>query len=212
MELYFTRHGQTEWNQALRFQGREGDSPLLPKSHLEIKALGQRLAEIPFVHIYSSPQKRAKDTALGIQKELKTAVPITYLEELREIGMGELEGAYILEAKKTHLENLEALRYHPDLYDHRAFGGEDYQEMLDRSTGAVLKSVAEQGEGPILFVSHGATLTGCIQTLAGQPLAKVRQMGGLGNNTLSILKAKPGTTQSQEFELTLWDDSSHLLN
>ena len=30
MQLYFTRHGKTEWNQARRFQGMMGDSPLLP--------------------------------------------------------------------------------------------------------------------------------------------------------------------------------------
>lgn len=30
MQLYFTRHGKTEWNQARRFQGMLGDSPLLP--------------------------------------------------------------------------------------------------------------------------------------------------------------------------------------
>ena len=27
MQLYFTRHGRTEWNLEGRFQGREGDSP-----------------------------------------------------------------------------------------------------------------------------------------------------------------------------------------
>ena len=37
MQLYFTRHGKTEWNQARRFQGMLGDSPLLPESHEEIK-------------------------------------------------------------------------------------------------------------------------------------------------------------------------------
>ena len=31
MQLYFTRHGKTEWNQARRFQGMMGDSPLLPE-------------------------------------------------------------------------------------------------------------------------------------------------------------------------------------
>lgn len=27
MELYFTRHGKTEWNLERRFQGSNGDSP-----------------------------------------------------------------------------------------------------------------------------------------------------------------------------------------
>ena len=54
MQLYFTRHGKTEWNQARRFQGMLGDSPLLPESYDEIKLLGDYLAAIPFEKIYSS--------------------------------------------------------------------------------------------------------------------------------------------------------------
>ena len=48
MQLYFTRHGKTEWNQARRFQGMLGDSPVLPVSHEEIKLCCYHLAAIPF--------------------------------------------------------------------------------------------------------------------------------------------------------------------
>ena len=207
MELYFTRHGRTEWNQALRFQGREGDSPLLPESYREIEQLGKHLATIPFVRIYASPQKRAKETALGIQQHLKEPVEIIYSDDLREIGMGDLEGADIMEARKIYGETLDALRYSPDRYDPTPFGGEPYEEMLIRGQQLIL-SAAEQEQGPLLFVSHGATLTGCIQTLAGADLADVRKMGGLGNNTLSVLKM--GESKALPFTLKLWNDDRHL--
>lgn len=209
VELYFTRHGQTEWNQEMRFQGREGDSPLLPKSHQEIERLGRRLRDVPFAQIYSSPQKRARDTAIGIQKQLSTPVAITYHEGLREIGMGELEGAYINEAKVRYAEELADLRFSPEQYDGSAFGGEAYQEMLARGTTVILEAVAEHEKGPLLFVSHGATLTGCIQYLAGAEIENVRQMGGLGNNTLSLLKTKDQL--NRPFELLLWNDDQHLV-
>lgn len=32
MKLYFVRHGKTEWNLEGRFQGANGDSPLLESS------------------------------------------------------------------------------------------------------------------------------------------------------------------------------------
>ena len=48
MQLYFTRHGKTEWNQARRFQGMMGDSPLLPESYKEIQLLGDAIANVPF--------------------------------------------------------------------------------------------------------------------------------------------------------------------
>ena len=208
MELYFTRHGQTEWNKALRFQGREGDSPLLPKSYEEIEQLGRRLSEIPFAHIYSSPQKRARETALGIQQQLATAVPISYHDGLRELGMGELEGANINEAKRQHGANLNALRYSPASYDPSPFGGERYEEMLNRGLDVILTALSQAQTGPLLFVSHGATLTGCIQMLAGAPLKDLRKMGGLGNNTLSILETANETTPP--FQLKLWNDTDHL--
>lgn len=207
MDLYFTRHGRTEWNKALRFQGMRGDSPLLPESYTEIDRLGKHLADIPFSKIYASPQKRAKDTAKGLQRHLKHAVEIVYADELREIGMGELEGAFIAEALERYGESLEALRQTPDLYDPSEFGGEPYEEMLARGHKIILEA-AKKETGPILFVSHGTTLTGCIQTLAGTNISEVRKMGGLGNNTLSILRMSEA--QILPFELLLWNDASHL--
>lgn len=47
MELYFTRHGKTQWNQERRFQGSNGDSPLLPQSYEEIKAFGKKVKYVP---------------------------------------------------------------------------------------------------------------------------------------------------------------------
>ena len=58
MQLYFTRHGKTEWNQARRFQGMMGDSPLLPESYKEIQLLGDAIANVPFEKIYSSTSYR----------------------------------------------------------------------------------------------------------------------------------------------------------
>ncbi|MCT7759722.1 MAG: histidine phosphatase family protein, partial [Lactobacillus crispatus] len=43
MQIYFVRHGKTEWNLASRFQGGHGDSPLLPQSLEDIKKLGHHL-------------------------------------------------------------------------------------------------------------------------------------------------------------------------
>ena len=99
MQLYFTRHGKTEWNQARRFQGMLGDSPLLPESYDEIKLLGDYLAAIPFEKIYSSTSLRAKVTAQEIQARLQHPVEIIYNENLREIGLGELEGRSIDEMR-----------------------------------------------------------------------------------------------------------------
>ena len=64
MKIYFVRHGKTQWNQERRLQGMTGDSPLLPEALVEIAALGDYLADLKFDAIFSSPSKRAIDTAM----------------------------------------------------------------------------------------------------------------------------------------------------
>lgn len=63
MKLYFVRHGKTQWNKEGRFQGANGDSPLLEESYETITKLGKRLASVTFDEVYSSDLKRAVDTA-----------------------------------------------------------------------------------------------------------------------------------------------------
>lgn len=205
MKLYFTRHGKTEWNEARRFQGMHGDSPLLPSSHLEIEKLGQFLKEVPFEKIYSSPLSRAKLTAEGIAKELDFTPEIIFSDCLKELGLGELEGEKISEGKLRFPEAMQAMRVAPLDYDPSGFGGETFEEMLDRSLPFVKEKIAEAQTGPLLFVSHGMTLGGIIQTLVGTPLADLRKQGGLNNNSLSIIDYTDG-----QFTLELWDDTSFL--
>jgi broad specificity phosphatase PhoE len=65
MKIYFVRHGKTQWNQERRLQGMTGDSPLYcQKALVEIAALGDYLADLKFDAIFSSPSKRAIDTAM----------------------------------------------------------------------------------------------------------------------------------------------------
>ncbi|MEI5989193.1 phosphoglycerate mutase [Enterococcus termitis] len=208
MKLYFTRHGKTEWNQELRFQGMTGDSPLLPTSYEEIKLLGQTIKDIPFEKIFSSTSPRARKTAEGINQELEQPVEIIYTDELKELGLGALEGQSIVEMRKTYGQELDHMRYQLDRYNPEVFQGEPIDQAISRISSVVNSAVAK-GEGPYLFVGHGASLTAAIQSLSGKELDELRSMGGLKNNSLSILE----TTEEEpnkSYTLTLWNDDSFL--
>lgn len=207
MKLYFTRHGKTEWNEEMRFQGMNGDSPLLPESFIEIEALGEFLREVPFETIYSSPMTRAEKTALGISEKLANPTDILYSDALKELGLGELEGKKIIIGREKYPQEMWALRNKPSEYDPTPFNGEVFEDMIKRSVDFVKEKISETDNGPLLFVSHGATLVACIQTLIGTPLAEVRKMGGLSNNSLSIVDYTDG-----KFTLELWNDASFLEN
>ncbi|AIM25297.1 histidine phosphatase family protein [Melissococcus plutonius] len=208
MKLYFTRHGKTEWNEEMRLQGMHGDSPLLPTSYEEIHALGSYLRNIPFEKIYSSTSLRARITAEEINKQLLNPVEIIYTDLLKELGLGELEGQLIFEMRQLHKIEMDHMRYQLDKYDPAHFAGEPIEEAIERVTSVALEAV-ESGEGPFLFVGHGASLTAAIQSMCGKSLSELREMGGLKNNSLSILET--GLPKSRlPFKLKKWNDHSFL--
>lgn len=209
MKLYFTRHGKTEWNQERRFQGMSGDSPLLPTSYEEIKLLGQIIKDVPFEKIFSSTSPRARKTAESLNQVLEAPVEIIYTDKLKELGLGKLEGQSIAEMRKLYGKEIDHMRYQLDRYNPEIFQGEPIKQAIARISSVVEKAVGI-GEGPYLFVGHGASLTAAIQSLSGQELAELRSMGGLKNNSLSILETTKAE-YGQSYTLTLWNDVSFLL-
>ena len=62
LKLYLVRHGETLWNQENRVLGRT-DIPLNERGIAQAQALGTKLADVHFDHVYCSPLSRAKETA-----------------------------------------------------------------------------------------------------------------------------------------------------
>lgn len=208
MKLYFTRHGKTEWNQQKRFQGMTGDSPLLPTSYEEIRLLGNALKDVPFEKIFSSTSLRARETAETIRQMLVEPPEIVYTDLLKELGLGKMEGQPIQEMQAIYQEELIHMRTRLDLYNPLAFEGEPIQHAIARVTQVVTAAVQE-GTGPFLFVGHGASLTAAIQAMTGKTLAQLRDMGGLRNNSLTILEAKK-PAYDLPYSLLLWNARSFL--
>lgn len=206
VELYFTRHGKTQWNKEGRFQGMYGDSPLLTESYAEIAALGRKIQRLPFAAVYSSTAKRARQTTAGIVQQLQIKPPIFYDDRLREMGYGTLEGQSIQSMLKSYGSQLQAMRYHLDQYDPSAFQGETLAEMLQRMTAVILEAV-DTHAGPLLFVGHGTSMTATVQYLAGKPLTQLRNMGGMKNNSLNLLTGKQ---PRPPYDLRIWNDTSFL--
>lgn len=67
--LIFIRHGETAWSRSkeFRFRGRI-DIPLTNHGILQAKATGRRLQDEKITKVYTSPLKRAKDTASEIAR------------------------------------------------------------------------------------------------------------------------------------------------
>lgn len=205
MKLYFIRHGKTQWNLEGRFQGSNGDSPLLDESIHEIKILGNRLKEIPFDAIYSSDLKRAKDTAQLLAEAADFSLPITYSSALREWHLGKLEGAKIATMSAIYPSQMTAFRHNLAKFNASQFDAETIYQTTNRVKN-VIYSLKDQSFEHVLIVGHGANLTATIRSLLGFEPALLRALGGLDNLSLTILE----TEDFQKFDCLLWNDKSYL--
>lgn len=213
MQIYFVRHGKTEWNLASRFQGGHGDSPLLPQSLEDIKKLGHHLRGVKFGvkfrGIFASPLDRAFNTARGIDDAMNANLPVVIDERLREFNLGDMEGMKFEDAEKKFPEQMNNFWHHPDKYDPTELHGEDYKHVIARGK-SFAKEMAERfpdDDDKILAVSHGAALSAIMGGLLGYPLKDIRKNGGLSNTSLTILETKDG---GKTFKPVVWNETDYL--
>jgi len=137
--FYFMRHGETEWNRNGRTQGQR-DVELNRTGLAQARAASRRLGGLGIVTICSSPLKRALRTA-EIQAEA-LGLPIEIIDELKECGLGEMEG----EPRTDWFDDWRAGLFVPD-------GAETIEDFIARGIRAV--NAALERPGPVLIVAHG---------------------------------------------------------
>ena len=205
-KVYLIRHGKTQWNLESRYQGANGDSPLLKDSYREIELLASSLQRIPFEHAYTSPLKRARVTAQALLNHLNPEIPLTIDSRLKEFNLGKMEGMHFEDVAAKWPEVLKNFRHHPDKYDESLVEGESFLEVIARFRAAIEEYCRQYPNGNILVISHGAALNAAINALIGTPLAHLKDRGGLSNTSSTILITNDG----RHFELEKWNDTSYL--
>ena len=205
-KVYLIRHGKTQWNLESRYQGANGDSPLLKDSYREIELLASSLQRIPFEHAYTSPLKRARVTAQALLNHLNPEIPLTIDSRLKEFNLGKMEGMHFEDVAAKWPEVLKNFRHHTDKYDESLVEGESFLEVIARFRAAIEEYCRQYPNGNILVISHGAALNAAINALIGTPLAHLKDRGGLSNTSTTILT----TNDDRHFELEKWNDTSYL--
>ena len=92
MNFYFIRHGETDWNVKKKIQGKT-DVPLNENGLNQAKALAKELVRLQpdVMRVYTSPQKRASETARIAAEAL--GIRCMILDGLKEMDLGEWEGS-----------------------------------------------------------------------------------------------------------------------
>lgn len=144
-KLYFIRHGCTDWNVNKLCQGHR-DIELNEIGRHEAKMASELMSDLAISKIYSSPLKRALETAQIIQLSI-FSIKIEILDQLKERNWGELEGISSEEMYK--LEE----REEQDPTFHIGKGVEDRHSFHKRLIEGIKKVF--ENEGTSLIVSHG---------------------------------------------------------
>ena len=154
MEIYIIRHGTTPWNEKKKLQGSV-DKELNEAGRMLARKTAEGLREIHFDKIYSSPLKRALETAqiIGEGRE----IPLITDERLKEIDFGDYEGQNGMELQKDESQFFRFFFSEPEKY--RASGdGEELEELCERTKQFMEEVIEPQKEQleRIMIVGHGA--------------------------------------------------------
>lgn len=201
LQLYFIRHGETEWNVEGRLQGRL-NSNLTENGIRDAKRLGKRLAETDFEAVYASPSKRTLETAKLILD--KRVLPFKTEERLMEINLGEWEGRTIDEIKEFDPEVYHLYQEHPTQFKGTGESFEDVRSRLE----TVLKELEKNHQsGNLLIVTHGVVIKVLQAICKNNSLDLVWEPPFIDGTSLTIIKIEDGKR-----EILLEGDIAHKQN
>ncbi|MGL5245928.1 MAG: histidine phosphatase family protein, partial [Sarcina sp.] len=200
MNIYITRHGETEWNTVKRMQGW-GNSNLTQLGKMQAKALSDRLKNVKLDVIYCSPLGRACSTAEIIRGDKK--VDIVKVEGLKEMGFGQWEGKTVDEIKKnkSYKEQLEYLYSEP--FKYKPFGGESIVQMYERVKSTLDKLINNSPFENILIVTHGMTIQGIMHYFSKKVGVDIDNVI-YGQTSLTYIKI-----DEDKYEMLLNNDTTH---
>jgi len=198
--LYLVRHGETDDNAALVFQG-QGGKGLNDRGRAQARRLAARMHKSRVTSIFTSDLERAAETSLIVGAAC-SAEP-TMDPDLREVDLGIWSGKNHDEVANLYPEEWAAWQAGLDV---RRGGGETYAELAQRMERAIARICATEARDPILVVSHGGAIKSYVSKLLGISESGTRVLAGVGNAGLTIVERDA----RGRARLHTWNDTAHL--
>lgn len=181
--LYFVRHGENLANLTKEFSHKKVDYSLTPKGVLQAQQTAAYFANRPIDAIYTSPLKRALETAQIIAQPHNLDTPI--VENFREINVGSLEGQTITkEVWQFYLSIIDDWRNNkpttmfPD--------GENFVMLRERMRDGVKNVITDRNNQHIIIVAHGGVITGSVSDICAN--ADFAEIDRIENHNCSITR------------------------
>jgi len=160
--VFFVRHGEGVDNVARQFSYKRIDRPLTERGRLQASMTAEYMVGKQIDEVFSSPMKRAHETALIIAERL--GMEVTVLEGFREVNVGELEG-------KDFSAETWGMYHHVVgewLSGNRSAGlsgGEDYDTLWSRMHSAFVQMVNGKANKNIVLAGHSGIFIDTLKDL-----------------------------------------------
>lgn len=205
MKIYLIRHGETKWNKQHLLQGKM-DLPLNENGVYVARLTAEGIRQVKFDAVYSSPLKRAYETA---QLVTEGRYPIQVDKRLEEIGFGPYEG-YCCSREGYNIPDPEFIYFFTDPGKYVApEGGESLQSLCRRTCEFIRELVEnpENAEKTILVSTHGAALRSILVGLFEIPYDKFWEGGVHRNCGISILDVTDGKITLEQEGVIYYDEA-----
>lgn len=154
MRLYFVRHGESQANLTKTFSNQNHElHPLTEQGRQQARTLAEKLRDVPFAEIHSSPMLRARQTAEILNAPHQCEIQFT--RALLEHDAGDLEGRADQAAWDEYSKLFERWILERDL-DARMANGESFNDLRARFV-PFLSNLAQKFENTdtnLLLVGH----------------------------------------------------------
>ncbi len=207
--LFIVRHGKTDDSAEGRMSSRSRDISINQEGVEQVKLLAQRLKGYGISKIYSSPQRRTRETTKILNDRLKTEV--VFDERLMEYDFGVLSDRTLGEVEEEY----------PDLFDEiitwinasatsnlervNISGAEPFDKLTERINSLTQALLSQHLGEKIVLVTHGGFIKSLLTHYAGGNISLRHGRFMASTASLSVVDFHNGIPMIQSF-----NDTAHL--
>lgn len=179
--IYLVRHAENTANLTKEFSHKLVDYSLTAKGIIQAQQTAEYFQDKNIAEIYSSPLKRARETAAIIAQKLH--LPVGVVEQFREVNVGSLEGRPP-DAENWALHERIMQDWKEGRHETTFPDGENYTMLLARMRSGLQEISAHKNNRNCIVVAHGGIITGTIADLC--PGVDIEQLLHIENHNCSI--------------------------
>lgn len=198
--IFLTRHGETDWNKEKRIAGLLDEAMMTEVGLKQTQALKERLKKENIDKVYSSPLRRARETANIVFEGRE----INIVEGLKERDFGIFDGKWKRDIQETLTkEEWEEYMRTRDLP--KKYRAEPIRELQERGVRVLTKLAQENPGKTIAIVAHGTLLKFLLVRLKGLALERHSEVVQ-SNCCLNLVVYDP----EGGFEIEFINDTKHI--